>query len=168
MTNQDQQKRQQRKAARKARKKAFREAAHTTEFSPGTSTPFAQYRQARRWLGNERRIDPPRFPRDAIQEVERLFHRDKEIRANHPYGAMSSDAKQIITTLDAERATAVATAPAGGNPGDWWVGPERKGITTAQQKEFKVARDVAKATSGLQTLGMEVKGQGDRMDMTEG
>ncbi|KAL8840057.1 MAG: hypothetical protein Q9176_004079 [Flavoplaca citrina] len=163
MTNKDQPKRQQRNAARKARKKAFRDAAHTTEFSPGTSTRFAQYRQARRWLGNERRIDPPRFPRHAIREVEQLFHRDKAIRANHPYGTMSSEAKQIIATLDAERA-----AQAGENGGDWCVGPERKGVTIAQQKEFKVARDVSKATSGLQTLGLEVEGEGDKMDMTEG
>ncbi|KAL8975833.1 MAG: hypothetical protein Q9205_008047 [Flavoplaca limonia] len=180
MTNKDQQKRQQRNAARKARKKAFREAAHSeyhrqprpnthahtyqaTEFSPGTSTRFAQYRQARRWLGNERRIDPPRFPRHAIREVEQLFHRDKVVRANHSYGTMSSEAKQIIATLDAECAV-----QAGENGGDWWVGPERKRITIAQQKEFKVARDVSKATSGLQTLGLEVVGEGDKMDMTEG
>ena len=134
-----------------------------TESGPGTSTRFAQYRQARRWLGNERRIDPHRFPRHAIREVEQLFHRDKAVRANHPYGTMSSEAKQIIATLDAERA-----AQAGENGGDWWVGPERKGVTIAQQKEFKVARDVSKATSDLQALGLDVEGKGDKMDMTEG
>lgn len=76
---------------------------------------------------------------------------------------MSSEAKQIIATLDAERA-----AQAGENGGDWWLGPERKGVTIAQQMEFKVARDVTKATSGLQTLGLGVNGRGDKMDMTEG
>ncbi|KAI4251121.1 MAG: hypothetical protein L6R42_008501 [Xanthoria sp. 1 TBL-2021] len=154
MTGRGQQKRlsgQQQAAARKERKRAYRETSGTTPATipgttiplviPGTSTRHEQLRQSRRWLGNERRTNPPRFSRSAIEEVEQLFHRDDTIRTNHPFHAVSIEARRIVTTIETERAAAVAS----GNQGDWWEGESRKGVNVAQQKEFKNAREMLKA-----------------------
>ena len=121
---------------------------------PGTSTRYDELRQARRWLGNERRLDPRRFEKPAIEEVDNLFHIDAEIRANHPFHAMSQEAKRIVTTLEDERASAVRS----GNSGDWWDGPERKGVTKADQKAYKAAMEMAKAmkNGNSETMGLEV------------
>ena len=108
---------------------------------PGTNTPHEQLLQSRRWLGNERRTKPPRFSLPAIQQVERLFHKDNNVRTNNPVEAMSDEAKQIVTIIETERAAALAS----GNSTDWWEGESRKGVTGDERKAFKAARYLQEA-----------------------
>ncbi|KAL8853094.1 MAG: hypothetical protein Q9221_001976 [Calogaya cf. arnoldii] len=164
---------QQQKAARKAHKKAVRKA-NSSNLIPGTSIPLIipgtntgqeQLRQARRWLGNERRTE--RFPLPAIREVEGLFHRNDDIRAANPYDAMSSEAKQIVTTLEFERTQAAGK-------GDWWDGPSRKGVDNDQQKHFKQAWALDKTTKALGMIdfnganAVAEQAEEEAMDTTEG
>ncbi|KAL9626577.1 MAG: hypothetical protein Q9204_007196 [Flavoplaca sp. TL-2023a] len=154
-------------ADRKQRKKAYREANSTVATTmagtsiplviPGTTTRLEHLRQARRWLGNERRVNPPRFARQAIQEVEQLFHTDHAVRTAHPFSSMSPEAKYIVTTLQAER----ALAEDGGGTGDWWDGPVRRGVTTAQQKDYKMAKEMATSIhkGETDTIGLGVEGE---------
>ncbi|KAI4226637.1 MAG: hypothetical protein L6R36_003003 [Xanthoria steineri] len=53
----------------------------------------------------------------------------------------TTEAQQIVATIESERAGAVAA----GNDGDWWEGESRKGVDHAQQKQFKDARDLQQA-----------------------
>ncbi len=125
---------------------------------PGTSTRHEQLRQSRRWLGNERRTAPPRFSRPAIEEVERLFNKDNDVRINNPFPALSSEAQQIVATIESERAGAVAA----GNDGDWWEGESRKGVDHDQQKQFKDARNMLTAAEegGEDRLGLGAEEEG--------
>lgn len=135
---------------------------------PGTSTRQEQLLQCRRWLGNERRIG--RFTREAIVEVEMLFHKDPAIRATHPFDELSLEAKQIVATVETEREEAAA---GGTTAEDWWHGPERKGATGSEQKAFKEEREWAKAAVMVEALekgekeeamlglGVEEEGLGD-------
>ncbi|KAL8645863.1 MAG: hypothetical protein Q9226_007103 [Calogaya cf. arnoldii] len=173
---------QQQKAARKAHKKAVRKAnSNTTSAAtagpstpllipgtsfpliiPGTNTRQEQLRQARRWLGNERRTN--RFPLPAIREVEGLFHRNDDTRAANSYDAMSSEAKQIVATLESERTQAAGK-------GDWWDGPSRKGVDNDQQKHFKQAWALDKATKALGMIdfnGPPEQVEEEVMDTAEG
>ncbi|KAI4188167.1 MAG: hypothetical protein LQ346_005380, partial [Caloplaca aetnensis] len=124
------------KAARRARKVEVRAE---TSLIAGTTTGQEQLLQCRRWLGNERRVG--RFAREAIAEVEKLFHKDPAVRTSHPFHELSLEAKQIVATLETEREEAAA----GGNvAADWWEGPERKGVTHAEQKAFKTQKELFK------------------------
>ncbi|KAI4111933.1 MAG: hypothetical protein LQ339_000392 [Xanthoria mediterranea] len=138
-------------AVRKERKLVYRMAAGTAPATipgssiplvvPGTNTRHEQLRQSRRWLGNERRTNPPRFSLPAIQQVERLFHKDNNVRTNNPTEAMSDEAKQIVTIIETERAAALAID----NSTDWWEGESRKGVTGDERKAFKAARNLQQA-----------------------
>ncbi|KAI4269262.1 MAG: hypothetical protein LQ337_007387, partial [Flavoplaca oasis] len=121
---------------------------------PGTTTRHEQLKQARRFLSNEHRANPPRFTKPAIQEVEKLFHKNDDIRAAHPYHTMSAEAASIVSIFEAERALAT-------DGSDWWDGPMRRGLTTAQAKEYKAAYQMAKAIhkGEMDTIGLDVEGE---------
>ncbi|KAL8753265.1 MAG: hypothetical protein Q9184_005473 [Pyrenodesmia sp. 2 TL-2023] len=117
----------------------------------GTSTGQEQLLQSRRWLQNERAVN--RFSREAIIEVEKLFHKDPAIRTSNPFSALSLEAKQIVATVETEREAAAAAAADGGNAaGDWWDGPGRKGVTESEQKAFKEKREREKAAVMVEAL----------------
>ncbi|KAL8871534.1 MAG: hypothetical protein Q9174_002655 [Haloplaca sp. 1 TL-2023] len=106
---------------------------------PGTSTRVEQLRQARRWLGNEKLIQPRRFQHAAIAEVFRLFDNDPRDRAARPYASMSAEAQHIVAVWEKERAQAA-------NPKiDWWDGPSRKGVTNEEQRAYKMAKQMEQA-----------------------
>ena len=121
---------------------------------PGTTTRHEHLKQAGRFLSNEHRANPPRFSKPAIQEVEKLFHKDDDIRAAHPHRTMSAEAASIVAILEAERALAT-------DGSDWWDGPMRKGVTTSQYKEYKAAYKMAKAIhkGEMDTIGLDVEGE---------
>lgn len=124
---------------------------------PGTTTRHEQLKQARRWLSTQRRANPPRFSTPAIQEVEKLFHKNDDVRSAHPHRTMSAEAASIVSTLEAER----ALSEDAGTNGDLWDGPERKGVTHAQQKDFKAAKQMAMAIQKgeIEAIGLDVKGE---------
>ncbi|KAL9012562.1 MAG: hypothetical protein Q9180_009087, partial [Flavoplaca navasiana] len=164
MAGPSQQKHVQTPAERKARKAKYRESHGTVATTiagtsiplviPGTTTRHEQLKQARRFLANELRAPSPRFTKPAIQEVEKLFHKNDDIRAAHPHHTMSAEAASIVAILEAERALAT-------NGSDWWDGPERKGVSHAQQKEYKAAYQMAKAIhkGEMDTIGLDVEGE---------
>ncbi|KAL8840056.1 MAG: hypothetical protein Q9176_004078 [Flavoplaca citrina] len=121
---------------------------------PGTTTRHEQLQQARRFLSNELRANPPRFTKPAIQEVEKLFHKNDDIRVAHRHHTMSAEAVSIVAVLEAERALAT-------DGSDWWGGPIRKGVTKSEQKEYKAAYQMAKAIhkGELDTIGLDVEGE---------
>ncbi len=129
----------------------------------GTTTGQEQLLQCRRWLGNERRVD--RFAREAIAEVEKSFHKDPAVRTSHPFHDLSLEAKQIVATLETEREEAAG----GGNAAaDWWDGPERKGVTHAEQKAFKTQKELFKhyGLGMSELLGIDDSGLGSMMEGT--
>ncbi|KAL9010330.1 MAG: hypothetical protein Q9173_004723 [Seirophora scorigena] len=154
------------KAARKARKREQRRAhlgldptALIPLIIPGTGTAVNQLQQCRRWLLNESDTNNRGFSESAIQEAHRLFHKEPAVRAAHPFGSLTDEAKEIVKTLETDR----EAAKAAGVDGDWWEGPRKKGVTQEIAKQYKAARQLMreKGLSMESMLGIETLGLGD-------
>ena len=93
--------------------------------------------QARRFLSHQRTFldSSPRFTKDAICELERVFHKKPETRAGNLASNLSQAGKELLSVFESE----LEDARACGITADWWSeGINRKGVTGAEKQAYAV------------------------------
>ena len=78
----------------------------------------------------------PRCTIEAIRELDKVFHKKPEIRAEHLAVNMSQEGKELLSVFETERDIARGQ----GNTADWWTqGSYRKGMSIEEQQAFAVS-----------------------------
>ncbi|KAG7007794.1 hypothetical protein G7Y79_00008g024320 [Physcia stellaris] len=140
---------------------------------PGTHIKENELVQARRFLSHQRTFldSSPRFTKDAICELERVFHKKPETRTANLASNLSDAGKQLLTVFESE----LEDARARGITADWWSeGINRKGVTGAEKQAYAAARRALNAGGmgiaammGVSELGMEEFTSDNLADTTE-